>query len=144
MPSTIARHGSINVAVIGHRRNPRRGARTNEGKLMARSKTVVRGMPDAYFELVRKFPLTRIRDDAHLDEAARVMDELLQRNLDSGGEAYLDALTDLVEVYENEHHDIPDVSEAELLRYLMVARELTQSALSRRTGIALSTVSAVL
>lgn len=111
---------------------------------MAATKTAARRITDTYFALVRKFPLTHVRDEAHLDEAQETIDRLLSKELDEGGQAYLDALTDLVEIYEDNHHEVPDASEADVLRFLMEARGLTQKELARQAKIALSTVSAVL
>jgi HTH-type transcriptional regulator/antitoxin HigA len=108
------------------------------------ARTTPRALPDSYFGLVKEFPLVHIRDDRHLDEAAAMIDRLLQEDLDEGGQAYLDALTDLVEVYEDRHYPIPDASEADVLRELLRANGLSQSALGREVGIAQSTISAVL
>jgi HTH-type transcriptional regulator/antitoxin HigA len=99
---------------------------------------------DHYFDLVRAFPLIPIRNGRHLDEAQRVLDALLQRDLDPGEQAYLDVLTDLVEAYESAHVPIPDASESDTLRALMAMHGLTQPALSQAVGIAQSTLSAVL
>lgn len=108
------------------------------------SKAARRTMPDTYFTLVRQFPLTHIRDDETLTEAQEVIDNLLRQNLDEGGEAYLAALTDLVESYERAHVAIPDASATDVLRELMAANRLTQSELAKRVGIAQSTISAIL
>lgn len=102
-----------------------------------------RRMPDTYFELVKKFPLAHIQDDDHLGEAEGVLDRLLQEDLDEGGQQYLDALTDLIEVYEDGHHPIPDASEGDVLRELLHANRLSQQALARMVGISQSTISAV-
>ena len=72
------------------------------------------------------------------------MEKLLQSQLDRGGQEYLDALTDLVETYEDEHEPIGNVSEAEVLRELMRANGLSQTALEEKVGISQSTISAVL
>ena len=101
-------------------------------------------LPRSYFTLVKRFPLTHVRDDAHRREAAEVIDHLLRQELDEGGQEYLDALTDLVETYEAEHVAIPDASEADVLRALMKASGLSQPELARVVGIAQSTISAVL
>ncbi len=98
----------------------------------------------SYFELVKEFPLTHIRDGDHLDEASEMIDRLLERDLDEAEQEYLDVLTDLVEAYEDDHVDIPDASEADVLRELMRAHGLSQSALAQATKIAQSTISAVL
>jgi HTH-type transcriptional regulator / antitoxin HigA len=111
---------------------------------MTGTKANVRRVSDKYFELVKSFPLVPIRDDTHLKEAQEVIDRLLRKRLDSGGEAYLEVLTDLVEAYEDEHHEIEDASEASVLRLMMESNDLTQAELARRVGISASTISAVL
>ena len=57
---------------------------------------------------------------------------------------YLDALSDLVATYEDEHHAIPPASDADLLRHFMEAKGVSQTELSRDAGIAKSTVSELL
>jgi HTH-type transcriptional regulator/antitoxin HigA len=108
------------------------------------AKTIPHAMPAGYFDLIRQFPLVSIRDDAHLEAAFQVIDNLLTRDLDEGRRAYLDALTDLVGTYEDEHVAIPDASEADVLRELMDGNRLTQSQLASEVGIPQSTLSAVL
>jgi HTH-type transcriptional regulator/antitoxin HigA len=107
-------------------------------------KTAARVLPATYFNLVKKFPLVHIRNDDHLVAAQEVIDQLLEEELDEGAEEYLDVLTDLVEGYEEEHVSIPDASEADVLRELMRANSLSQPRLAKATGIAQSTISAVL
>ena len=107
-------------------------------------KTAVKKVPDTYFELVQQFPLTRIRDDGHLAEAHAMIDRLLQQDLDAGEEQYLDVLTDLVEAFEDENYPMPDASEADVLSELMRSNGFNQLRLAKLTGIAQSTISAVL
>ncbi len=107
-------------------------------------KTARRSLPDAYFELVRQFPLIHIRDSAHLASAETMLRRLLERELDQGEQEYLDVLTDLIEKYEADHEPIPDASEADVLRLLMESNGLSQMALARKVGISQSTISAVL
>ena len=100
---------------------------------------------DSYMELVLDFPLASIKSDQHLAEAQRVMDGLLAREmLDEGEETYLDALSDLVGSYEDEHHAIKPSSDADLLRHLMEAKGVSQMQLSRDTSLPKSTISEVL
>ncbi len=108
------------------------------------TKTTARKLPDSYFKLVKRFPLTHVRDDAHLDEAQEMIDRLLQRDLDQGEQEYLDVLTDLVESYEETHYPIPDASEGDVLRELMRMNGFTQQSLAKEVKIAQSTLSAVL
>ncbi len=98
----------------------------------------------AYFGLIKKFPLVPIRDDVHLAKALVIVERLLKRDLDEGSGAYLDVLSGLVETYEDRMGTIPDASEAEVLRELMRANGLNQTALQEKVGIAQSTISAVL
>jgi HTH-type transcriptional regulator/antitoxin HigA len=100
---------------------------------------------DDYLELVIKFPLTSIRSDGELDSAQQVMDRLLaQGELSSGETLYLDALSDLIGAYEDDHYAILPASDADMLRHLMEAKEVNQADLHRHTGIAKSTISEVL
>jgi HTH-type transcriptional regulator / antitoxin HigA len=100
---------------------------------------------DSYLELVLAFPLTSIKSGEHLDEAQQIMDRLLtKRNLDDGEELYLDALSDLVGAYEDEHYAIEPASDADLLRHLLEAKGVTQTQLHRDTGLAKSTISEIL
>jgi hypothetical protein len=41
-------------------------------------KIVARRLPDTYFQLVKQFPLTHIRDRAHLEVAEEVIERLLK------------------------------------------------------------------
>jgi HTH-type transcriptional regulator/antitoxin HigA len=100
---------------------------------------------DSYLELVLAFPLASIRSERHLDEAQKVMDRLLaQGKLDQGEEMYLDALSDLVSAYEDEHYAIAPASDADMLRHLMEAKGVTQAKVSRETGLPKSSLSEVL
>src|SRR5947209_4058152 len=100
---------------------------------------------DSYLKLVTAFPLASIKSDEHLHEAHRVMDQLLaQGELKGGEEMYLDALSDLVAAYEDQHHAIEPASDADMLRHLMEAKRVTQARLSRDTMIPKSSISEVL
>ena len=73
------------------------------------------------------------------------MDKLLARGRpDNGEEMYLDALSDLVAAYEDEHYAIEPASDADMLRHLMEAKGVTQAQLSREAAIAKSTISEIL
>jgi HTH-type transcriptional regulator/antitoxin HigA len=113
-------------------------ATTTKFRLKARDK-------DAYLDLILAFPLASIRSDDHLAAAQNVMDRLLAKSeLDQGAELYLDALSDLVTAYEEEHHPIAPASDADLLRHLLEAKGITQADLHRDAGLPKSTISEVL
>ena len=100
---------------------------------------------DSYLELVLEFPLASIQSEQHFARAQRVIDRLLARGkLDEGAETYLDALSDLVGAYEDEHHAIEPASDAEMLRHLMNAKGVSQIQLSREAALPKSTISEVL
>ena len=96
---------------------------------------------DTYLRLVKRHPLKSIRTDADLDAAQIVIDELLRQELDDGETAYLDALSDLVILYERDRHTILPLAPHELLAYLLEDCGMSQADLVRRTGIAKATVS---
>jgi len=100
---------------------------------------------DSYLELVMTFPLASIKADEQLQEAHKVMDQLLaQGKLDDGEEMYLDALSDLVAAFEDEHYPIEPASDADMLRHLLEAKGITQAQLSRDTTVPKSTISEIL
>lgn len=106
--------------------------------------TTRRPISDTYFELVRRFPLVRIANDDELADALATVDDLLTQEMDAGQEAYLDTLSALIHVYENQHHAIADATPAEVLRELADANGLTGAAIAQRTGIVPSTVSTLM
>jgi HTH-type transcriptional regulator / antitoxin HigA len=114
-----------------------------EADIMTRTKTARRSpnVTDTYFSLVKRHPLTSIRNEKELDAAQAVVDALLRENLDDGELAYLDALSDLVIVYEQEHHAVTPLPPHELLAYMLDERNMSQADLARTTGLAKATVS---
>jgi HTH-type transcriptional regulator / antitoxin HigA len=108
-------------------------------------RSAARKQPESYFALVRRFPLTVIADDRHLDRAVALIDELLDRpERDAGEQAYLDALSTLVESYEAEHVSIGPATGTGTLRHLMESNDISQAELARGAGIAESALSEVL
>jgi HTH-type transcriptional regulator/antitoxin HigA len=114
--------------------------------MTAKSRFGVRGKSrDTYLQLVQAFPQASIKSEQHLQEAQKVMDQLLAREkLEEGEETYLDTLSDLVVTCEDEHHAIELASDADMLRHLLEARGVTQAELSRSRAIPKSTISEVL
>jgi HTH-type transcriptional regulator / antitoxin HigA len=98
-----------------------------------------------YLDLIRRFPLRPIRSEEQLDEATKVIDSLIDRgDLEPEEKDYLDVLSDLVEDYEQHEHPVRPASDAEMLRHLMEAKQVSQSEVANATGIAVSTISEVL
>lgn len=100
---------------------------------------------DRYLELVRRFPLRPLRTDADLDAAVAVLDDLTDRDdLAAPEQDYLDVLTDLVEAYESVAVPIAPVGDAEMLRFLIESKGVTQAQVAAGAGLAVSTVSELL
>jgi HTH-type transcriptional regulator/antitoxin HigA len=100
---------------------------------------------DRYLELIRQLPLRPIRSEEELDRAIAFIDSLIDRDgLSPDEEDYLEILGDIVAKYETEHHPMPPVSDADMLRHLIEARDTTQAKVAEETGIAESTISAIL
>lgn len=107
---------------------------------MSRTTERRKPVPDTYLRLVRRHPLVSIRTEAELDAAQAVIDELVAEELDAGGQTYLDALSDLVILYEQAHHPVQPLPPHELLAHLLDDRGLSQAELGRRAGLARATV----
>jgi len=100
---------------------------------------------DSDLKLVTAFPLASIRSDEQLQEAQKVLYQLLaQGELEGGEERYLDALSELVATYEDEHYASEPASDAEMLRHFMETKGVTQAQLSRHTTVPKSTISEIL
>ncbi len=98
------------------------------------------GEADRHLGSVRAFPLRPIRAEADLDRATAVLDSLLAVD----ERDYLDVLTDLIEKYGAGEHPFPAASEAEMPRHPIDARDIARAGLASDTGIARSTISAIL
>lgn len=98
-----------------------------------------------YLELIRRFPLRRLRTEDELDDALRVIDSLIdQPRLSRPEDDYLDVLSDLVIAYEEVHYPETPVSDADMLQFLLEAKCVTQAQAAKGAGIAESTISEVL
>src|SRR5260370_31837488 len=84
---------------------------------------------DRYQDLVRQFPLRPLRTDADLDAAVAVIDVLIDRHsLKAPEQDYLDVLSDLVEAYEADALSMLPVDHADLLRFMIEQKGITQPA----------------
>lgn len=102
-------------------------------------------VPKTYLTLLKRFLLRPIQTDDELAQATAVADELAcKETFQVGEEAYFDVLCDLIERYETETVPMPDMDAASVLRFLIEQRGVTQETVAKETGIASSTISAVL
>jgi antitoxin component HigA of HigAB toxin-antitoxin module len=100
--------------------------------------TARRLVADTYLELVRVFPLRRLRNSAEHTEAGEIYLRLSNRKADRGTRDYLDVLADLIADYEkrtNQAIDASHLTAAELVRHRLEQRGMSVSALAREIGI---------
>ena len=72
------------------------------------------------------------------------MDSLLGIDRNDDEDDYLDVLGTLIRDYDLEHHPVPTLTQASVLRSLMEDRGITQAQLARETGIADSNINRML
>jgi HTH-type transcriptional regulator / antitoxin HigA len=102
------------------------------------------GSPE-YLALLRGFPPRPIRGDDDHRRAIAVVNGLLDRPaLSPDEEDYLDVLGLLIADYEDSIHEHSEFAPVERLRHLMEEHALTQAALARRAGIAVTSLSDIL
>lgn len=84
-------------------------------------------MTDKYIQLLQKFPPRTITNDRELETTQQVIDGLLDRpQLTEDESDYLNVLGTLVFDYEQKSEPIPDIYGVELLKVLLVERQLRQ------------------
>jgi HTH-type transcriptional regulator/antitoxin HigA len=106
----------------------------------------LKSVQSAWKELTKLLPLGPITSNKAYEQRVRVMDELLERigtNESHPLMPLLDLLTKQIEAYEEEHHNLPDATPAEVLQYLMEEHDLKQTDLADELG-GQSVVSAIL
>jgi antitoxin component HigA of HigAB toxin-antitoxin module len=106
-------------------------------------------VPDSYLRLIHRFPLRVIRNEREYDWATKVMEELAVRgedDLDAGERDYLDALDELVSLYDQRHFSLGQDKRTPLqrLRYLLEQSETTPGRLKQILGCSQSLVSMIL
>ena len=102
---------------------------------------------DRYLELIRLFPLRPIRTEADLDAATAVARTLYDRpeeKLSPAERDYLDVLDHVIMRYEDAHYPMAEPADADMLRFLIEQKGVTQTAVAKEAGVAASTVSEVL
>jgi len=104
-------------------------------------------LPGRFEELVRLMPPQAIADDIHLDNAIEMIDRLMTiPRLTKGRALYLETLTQLVGVYESEHHaiDTSDISGLDSLKYLLDENGMSGTDLANLLGVHASMGSKIL
>ena len=93
-------------------------------------------MPKDYQGLVMMFMPKAIHDTIDYENTAEVIDRLVGHELSDEQELFLDTLSTLVEVYENEHHAIKTsgMPPVEALRFLMGEHGMTAADLGKVLG----------
>jgi HTH-type transcriptional regulator/antitoxin HigA len=95
-----------------------------------------------YLELIRSFPLRPIRSEAELDRAEAMLHQLLDMpGLSAPEQDYLEILGNHSEDYESKAHPIEPLAPNQMLAMSIESKGVTQTEVSRATGIPLSTIS---
>jgi antitoxin component HigA of HigAB toxin-antitoxin module len=93
---------------------------------------------DTYFELVRAFPLRRLKNHGEHLRAKDIVLRLSRGKADVGARDYLDVLVGLIADFETRSEqtlDVSDVSAAQLVRHRLEERRMSVSQLAREIGI---------
>jgi HTH-type transcriptional regulator/antitoxin HigA len=91
---------------------------------------------DDYFQLVQRWPLRPIRNNAQYAAAAEMLDSLVLRELSEGEADYMEALSLLIEDYDRRHQvfDTSDRTPLDMLHHLVDANDMTVSELGEVLG----------
>ena len=112
-------------------------------------KTVIRPTKDDYLELVKKFPLKRIRNDQQYDEAIRMLvrlDGRVEPPLSQGESDYADTLVTVIKDYEHRNPvpQHPVLTGIELVRGLLEDNRLSQKQFGEILGLSEPAASMIL
>ena len=94
-------------------------------------------LPKNYEGLVRMHMLRPIHDEVGLTNATEVIDAMAGHKLNGDQEAYLEALSTLVEAYEEEHHPFDDskITGLQALKCLLEENRINAADLARLLGV---------
>lgn len=94
---------------------------------------------DDYMDLIRQFPLRRIRSDDENDDALRITDRLIlsgpEGSLSEGQQTYLDALRVLIAEYESTRYPIKRSTPLQRLKAIVEESQTTQAKFATILGI---------
>ncbi len=96
-----------------------------------------RKIPKTWSGLIRLYSLRPIRDEAAYDTACDALAPLsIMNNMTKDQEDYLEALSTLVEAYENIHHkiDLSHLSPTDILKFLVEENNMSAGDLGRLLG----------
>jgi HTH-type transcriptional regulator / antitoxin HigA len=108
--------------------------------MATRTRASRKAPPDSYFDLVKRFPLRKLRTDADHAAAIEFSDPLMRRasidELDDGEGDYLFALGLVIQEYERGRflRDARKPTPLEVLKFLMEQRDMTPGDLARVIG----------
>ena len=108
-----------------------------EGAIMKTTRAMTfEKMPKDYQGLVMMFMPKAIHDEIDYENTVEVIDALAGHHLSDEQELFLDTLSTLVEVYEDEHHGIKSsgLSPIEALKFLMDEHGMTTTDLGNLLG----------
>ena len=100
-----------------------------------------------YLQLVRQFPLRRLKSRADADAATAILDEMFGRpSADLGEQQYAEALALLLAAYEQEQEkaDASQIAGRDVLEHLMEGHGMKQLELAKTLGIGASAASMIL
>lgn len=105
--------------------------------------------PDTYLDLVRAFPLRRLRTDEEHDQALLIAASFSRPGStdDQVVMDYLDVLIDLIGDYEEKNGlkiDTSGVTAADMVLHLLEAREMTVNALAQEVSVPADELNAML
>jgi HTH-type transcriptional regulator/antitoxin HigA len=95
---------------------------------------------DSYFDLVRAYPLRPIHSERELEKAAAVLVKLssakLEEEMDAGERDYVEALTTLIQRFEQNRRDsaLPKLTPLDRLKFLMEELGMNTNDLGRVIG----------
>lgn len=102
---------------------------------------------DSYMELIKEFPLRRIKSRTSHAKAMKMARRLSNEAANGGARDYLDVLIDLIVEYEKRAGwsiDTSKVTAADLVRHSIDERGLSVSELARAVGVPQSNLSEML
>ena len=98
-----------------------------------------------YLDLIRSFPLRPIKSEGDLRRAEAILHQLLDEDrLIAAERDYLEILGRLIEEYEKVAYPTEPLPPHEMLKVSMEAKGVTQTEVSKATGIPTSTISDLL